>query len=1129
MAGHDRRRSPSDPVFRSCPGNRFAFIVGSALTRHTPGLTRARRLVYANSSSLVFFSWLTALVLSTLVSAQAHQNRLPVVTLRARPSSPGRHPRRVQRHRLASLAVGHCPSLADRRAVGYSQDHPPPAVARSAGTHVPECPCPRQLPPPRVPHASLRAVHARRKPLLAVCSYIHVRVTWRHTEARCRLHNVRSPIDLVRRPSQEHKQKDTHLIQEFQKHPNWVKCLRPDFKLLLSGLKVIAWDHGRKSARWTIVGADRPDASTWVTTDGLTAVRVQPNRRKFNLLRTYLDHHKPTDSLELTAEVTSPSEPTTTAAGTVPGAALFDAPSLNTSLEPLERSKRSRTRTERDEASAQREERSKKRRSSSTCNSATRSRAPSSVGGLDDEANGSTARAQSAETIRSGPPRMSDMQDTNIEARSSHGPTSATNECGPRIAATDTGCNRAAQPDATRPASRSGASRSPSPLPTTHAAPAEESQYTYILESLDSSQLRFHARQLSGQPCTGLSDKALEEVIRVYLEDRTSSMEPPQRKAEVLLSTAVPIEVETHKKKKQVTIDSKRQKTVPSDNDTATESESDPEAEAEIIPDSEDEAFDRFYSNPAAPKPPDPPFLHPRLRKSLGSIQDLTPSSTQINNQLHASPAPRSSSIRTSPSSTRSKVEELRRWSTTSSVSLGAPPHSTSKPQSTANAQAELSALPVPRSPLAPTHASTSKAAPWADSTNKRHAISQSLRVQRTQGALGHSFAYAQGKISPETIRRQQRLPRESPSHTHSQPGSQFIPSLPNKTAHIVRNISKRRRHEFESGALAEQSQPRSAQIETHWLEDDLVPDNEEECQAAISEETGQELHGRKRKPSARDVHGYDKQILTVAKLHLFAVILVEGAYQTRVALMRLAAWVFEETWNQELPDIPYRPPPTSVLQIMVNSMATMRGKIKEIIRPLVEFKYHFTKPATTDSAVNENLRVFQQYAPVYGHYESDILTQIIAAALFSSPSSVGIMFSDYFNPMQLTTVAFILANIQFCIEEWETGNFRPHDLSTTEMLNKYIAHLRGLKEARAAARTRISRLQQDWFNFGREYSGAVVEDTPLYQPITLRDEVRPDTPSVDDDEARDNTPSETDEPEPNPSVGRSKGKGRAF
>ncbi|KAG9076856.1 hypothetical protein FRC06_009245 [Ceratobasidium sp. 370] len=71
----------------------------------------------------------------------------------------------------------------------------------------------------------------------------------------------------------------------------------------------------------------------------------------------------------------------------------------------------------------------------------------------------------------------------------------------------------------------------------------------------------------------------------------------------------------------------------------------------------------------------------------------------------------------------------------------------------------------------------------------------------------------------------------------------------------------------------------------------------------------------------------------------------------------------------------------------------------------------------------------------------------------------------------------------------------------TSDMLNKYVAHLQGLKAAQSAARGRMRRLQEHWFEFGFEYSGTMPVNDPIYQPITQRSEVRPDTPISDEDD----------------------------
>ncbi|KAG8712848.1 hypothetical protein FRC08_014014 [Ceratobasidium sp. 394] len=291
----------------------------------------------------------------------------------------------------------------------------------------------------------------------------------------------------------------------------------------------------------------------------------------------------------------------------------------------------------------------------------------------------------------------------------------------------------------------------------------------------------------------------------------------------------------------------------------------------------------------------------------------------------------------------------------------------------------------------------------------------------------------------------------------------------------------------------------------------DLMPDDEEEQVAIAARASGLEpKRGRKKKPAARDIHGNERYILTIAKQHLFAYALSKGAWQNRALFTRWTPPIYIETWNQELPDVPVKPPSPEAIQIMVNSLATAHGKVKDLLRPFTQYTFGFEKPALNAEAINRNLAIFRdihpnqfhclEYQPPYGHYESNALSQAIAMALFSNPSSVGVTFQNYFNPMPLTTTAFVLANVQVCIEEYEHGQFEPRDLNATDMLNKYVAHLRGLKEACAGAKARLLRLQQEWFDYGFEYSGAMMTDDPSTQMITLRSEIRPDTPPADDE-----------------------------
>lgn len=127
----------------------------------------------------------------------------------------------------------------------------------------------------------------------------------------------------------------------------------------------------------------------------------------------------------------------------------------------------------------------------------------------------------------------------------------------------------------------------------------------------------------------------------------------------------------------------------------------------------------------------------------------------------------------------------------------------------------------------------------------------------------------------------------------------------------------------------------------------------------------------------------------------------------------------------------------------MVNALATGRGRFKDPVRYLIRSKLGFIKPALTPEDVNHNLELFarihpnafhcavsntiplldvslshsnvsQEYSPPRGHYESDLLTQAIADTMFSGPNAIGVEHRELFNPMPLTTVAFVLALVSW-------------------------------------------------------------------------------------------------------------------
>ncbi|KAG8735487.1 hypothetical protein FRC10_010462 [Ceratobasidium sp. 414] len=194
-----------------------------------------------------------------------------------------------------------------------------------------------------------------------------------------------------------------------------------------------------------------------------------------------------------------------------------------------------------------------------------------------------------------------------------------------------------------------------------------------------------------------------------------------------------------------------------------------------------------------------------------------------------------------------------------------------------------------------------------------------------------------------------------------------------------------------------------------------------------------------------------------------------------------------------------------SELEVMVNYLATLQGKVKECLRPLITFIHNLQHHMTNQQEIQSNLDAYHlawpntfhcaSYSPRGGHYENPEIAHLIAAALFYLPSAVGLQFPDYFDEMPLTVVAFILAVWQFCLEEWSSRWFKSRDLSMSHMLDKYEAHLARLKELRAVAPQRLHNLQDQWSAYAKEYSGASFIRKAGAQAMTLGSELRPNTP----------------------------------
>ncbi|KAF8599091.1 hypothetical protein BDV93DRAFT_560745 [Ceratobasidium sp. AG-I] len=241
-----------------------------------------------------------------------------------------------------------------------------------------------------------------------------------------------------------------------------------------------------------------------------------------------------------------------------------------------------------------------------------------------------------------------------------------------------------------------------------------------------------------------------------------------------------------------------------------------------------------------------------------------------------------------------------------------------------------------------------------------------------------------------------------------------------------------------------------------------VMPDNEEICQAVAACNANKLLRRRKKKPLTTDSEGNERQVVTMAKLELFAATLAYGPYQNRKTYLSWAPLVYELAWYKEFPDLPLEVPGLSVHEVMANNLAAMQCAIKPELRYAIEAELGFKKPVRTLEDRAFNLRLYERYH-TNGFHSLRALTRILRK-LSDAP---------YFTPLSVATIAFTLALMQFGVDEWSTGDHVPADLSAGHTPEKYICQLEGLNNFRSTDIDYFNELRDSWYQYSIAYSGA--------------------------------------------------------
>lgn len=123
-----------------------------------------------------------------------------------------------------------------------------------------------------------------------------------------------------------------------------------------------------------------------------------------------------------------------------------------------------------------------------------------------------------------------------------------------------------------------------------------------------------------------------------------------------------------------------------------------------------------------------------------------------------------------------------------------------------------------------------------------------------------------------------------------------------------------------------------------------------------------------------------------------------------------------------------------------MNRVATFRGKVKERVRSVIEHMFDLRYPPLSEEDVQHNRELVkklnpntfhcrvcmsllhgasmlttdrpQVFDPRSGHYEHPAIWRALAAAIFHNRDAIGVLHREYFNPLPIPTMAFVLTTV---------------------------------------------------------------------------------------------------------------------
>ncbi|KAF5309284.1 hypothetical protein D9611_014658 [Ephemerocybe angulata] len=175
---------------------------------------------------------------------------------------------------------------------------------------------------------------------------------------------------------------------------------------------------------------------------------------------------------------------------------------------------------------------------------------------------------------------------------------------------------------------------------------------------------------------------------------------------------------------------------------------------------------------------------------------------------------------------------------------------------------------------------------------------------------------------------------------------------------------------------------------------------------------------------------------------------------------------------------------PHEASSLVTHRTSQIRGRIKSLARPIVQYTYNVSGPSETSTRdkiellLKDNSFLYSDTIGQKNIYLHPAIQEILNKAWFTSKKDLGPSspeFADEERGIPLPTIAFIITIIQGSLDEWQSGTHRHVDFSAAGYYGKYLQNLDNLQqfELKTKEEQILPRLRRHLLRTARRHAGA--------------------------------------------------------